>query len=451
MGLKSAQRIWETALGELQLQVSKQNYRTWLEKTVGLSYEDNTFTIGAPNTFTTEYLDKKLRSLVEKTLIGLTTDDIKLVFQVNNGNQGLPENGGAHTGAITSTPTPRATFNVRYTFDSFVAGNCNQLARSAALAVAENPGQQYNPLFIYGGVGLGKTHLLQAIGLAALARHRNALYVSAEKYTNEFITALREGKTKDFHNKYRNVDILLVDDIRFISGKEQTEESFFYTFNELHNANRQIVISSDLPPKSLPLLQKRLRSRFEGGLVATIEPPDFETRQAIVRNKAELQGVDIPAEALDVIAQPAEQSVRQLEGLLNRVIAFSRLVRAEITPELAARAITDIADGKTQATPPTTKAVIQAVAESFGLAIGDITARKRDKQTILARQIAMYLLRQETDCSFAQIGQELGGRDHSTVIHACERVSTELSSNHILKTKIADVQKRLRAGVSLGG
>jgi chromosomal replication initiator protein len=451
MGLKSAQRIWETALGELQLQVSKQNYRTWLEKTVGLSYEDNTFTIGAPNTFTTEYLDKKLRSLVEKTLIGLTTDDIKLVFQVNNGNQGLPENGGAHTGAITSTPTPRATFNVRYTFDSFVAGNCNQLARSAALAVAENPGQQYNPLFIYGGVGLGKTHLLQAIGLAALARHRNALYVSAEKYTNEFITALREGKTKDFHNKYRNVDILLVDDIRFISGKEQTEESFFYTFNELHNANRQIVISSDLPPKSLPLLQKRLRSRFEGGLVATIEPPDFETRQAIVRNKAELQGVDIPAEALDVIAQPAEQSVRQLEGLLNRVIAFSRLVRAEITPELAARAITDIADGKTQATPPTTKAVIQAVAESFGLAIGDITARKRDKQTILARQIAMYLLRQETDCSFAQIGQELGGRDHSTVIHACERVSTELSSNHILKTKIADVQKRLRAGVRPGG
>jgi chromosomal replication initiator protein len=446
MGLKSAQQIWETALGELQLQVSKQNYRTWLEKTVGLSYEDSTFVVGAPNTFTTEYLDKKLRSLVEKTLIGLTTDDIKLVFQVNNGHQGLPENGGAHTGATTSTLAPRAMFNVRYTFDSFVAGNCNQLARSAALAVAENPGQQYNPLFIYGGVGLGKTHLLQAIGLAVLARHRNVLFVSAEKYTNDFVTALREGKTKDFHSKYRNVDILLVDDIRFISGKEQTEESFFYTFNELHNANRQIVISSDLPPKSLPLLQKRLRSRFEGGLVAAVEPPDFETRRAILRNKAELKGVDIPAEALDVIAQPAEQSVRQLEGLLNRVVAFSRLVRAEITPGLAARAITDVADGKTRASPLTAGAVIQAVATSFSLTTNDITARKRDKQTILARQIAMYLLRQETGFSFAQIGQELGGRDHSTVIHACGKISTELASNNPLKAKVADVLNRIRAG-----
>jgi chromosomal replication initiator protein len=445
MGLKSAQQIWETALGELQLQVSKQNYRTWLEKTVGLSYEDNTFIIGAPNTFTTEYLDKKLRSLVEKTLIGHTADDIRLVFQVHNGHQGLTDNEGTHAEAA-ATSARRSMFNAKYTFDSFVAGKCNQLARSAALVVAEIPGQQYNPLFIYGGVGLGKTHLLQAIGLAALARHRNVLFVSAEKYTNEFVTALREGKTKDFHSKYRNVDVLLVDDIRFISGKEQTEESFFYTFNELYNANRQIVISSDLPPRSLPLLQKRLRSRFEGGLVATVEPPDFETRRAILHNKAELQGIDIPAEALEVIAQPAEQSVRQLEGMLNRVVAYARLVRAEITPRLAARAITDIADGKPQGTPPTTGAVIQAVADSFRITAEDITMRKRDKQTTLARQIAMYLLRQETANSFAQIGQELGGRDHSTVIHACERVSSELTSNLLLKAKVADVQNQLRSG-----
>ncbi len=445
MGLKSAQQIWETALGELQLQVSKQNYRTWLEKTVGLSYEDNVFVIDTPNTFTTEYLDKKLRSLVEKTLIGLTDDDVKLLFQVNNRHQEPPENDGANTRAVASAPARRSMFNVKYTFGSFVAGDCNQLARSAALVVAENPGQQYNPLFIYGGVGLGKTHLLQAIGLAALARHRSVLYVSAEKYTNEFIAALREGKTKDFHGKYRNVDVLLVDDIRFISGKEQTEESFFYTFNELYNANRQIVISSDLPPKSLPLLQKRLRSRFEGGLVAIVEPPDFETRRAILRNKAELQGVDIPAGALEVIAQPAEQSIRQLEGLLNRVVAYARLVRAEITPGLAARAITDIADDRPKGTPPTAKAVIQAVADSFSITAGDIAARKRDKQTIMARQIAMYILRQETACSFAQIGQELGGRDHSTVIHACEKVGTELASNHPLKAKVADVQSRLRS------
>jgi chromosomal replication initiator protein len=443
MGFKSAQQIWETALGELQLQVSKQNYRTWLEKTVGLSYEDNTFTIGAPNTFTTEYLDKKLRSLVEKTLISLTAADIKLVFQVSNCQQAPAGDASGYTKA-TSQAKP-SMFNAKYSFETFVAGNCNQLARSAALIVAESPGQQYNPLFIYGGVGLGKTHLLQAIGLAALAKHRSVLYVSAEKYTNDFVAALREGKTKDFHNKYRNVDILLVDDIRFISGKEQTEESFFYTFNELHNANRQIVISSDLPPKSLPLLQKSLRSRFEGGLVAAVEPPDLETRQSILRNKAEAQGVNIPAEALETIAQQAGPSVRQLEGLFNRVVAYARLVKSEISPELAARAITDIASSQTKGTPPTTEAVIQAVADSFNLTTSDITSRKRDMQTIMARQAAMYLLRQETSSSFAQIGQDLGGRDHSTVIHACEKVSDELVSNQLLKTKLADVQKRLRS------
>jgi chromosomal replication initiator protein len=443
MRFKSAQQIWETALGELQLQVSKQNYRTWLEKTVGLSYEDNTFTIGAPNTFTTEYLDKKLRSLVEKTLISLTAADIKLVFQVNNCQPSPVGDAGEHAKATTQAYP--SMFNAKYSFESFVVGSCNQLARSAALAVAESPGQQYNPLFIYGGVGLGKTHLLQAIGLTALVKHRNVLFVSAEKYTNEFITALREGKTKDFHNKYRNVDILLVDDIRFISGKEQTEESFFYTFNELHNANRQIVISSDVPPKSLPLLQKRLRSRFEGGLVAAVEPPDFETRQAILLNKAALQGVGIPAEALEVIAQQAGPSVRQLEGLFNRVIAFARLVKAEISPSLVTRAIADIANSQPKGSPPTTETVIQAVAESFNLTNSDITSRKRDKHTITARQLAMYLLRQETSGSFAQIGQDLGGWDHSTVIHACEKVSAELMSNQSLKTRLAEVQSRLRS------
>ncbi len=440
MGSRLAKETWEAALGVLQVQVSKQNYRTWFEKTVGLSFFDNQFVVGVPNTFIAEYLDRKQRSLIEKTLIGLTAGDIQVVFQVDNSQQNSLGSHSIQEETITTTQTSHSMFNSKYTFSSFIVSNCNRLAHAAALGIAEKPGQSHNPLFIYGGVGLGKTHLLHAIGHIALAKHIKVLYVSAERFTNEFITALYERKTAEFHKKYRGVDMLLIDDIQFISGKEQTEESFFHTFNELHNTNRQIAIASDLPPQSLPSLQNRLRSRFEGGLIVAIQPPDFETRLAILRAKAEQQAVEIPVAALEVIAQRGKQNIRQLEGLLNRVIAYTKLVRALITPELAAKAIEDIASNASGNAGITPSVVIEVVASSFHLTAANLKARKKNKDIALARQVAMYLIRQETSCSLAQIGDELGGRDHSTVIHACKKIDSEINDSPYLRRKIANMQ-----------
>jgi len=438
----SAQEIWEAALGELQVQVNKSNYRTWLQKTVGLFYQDGQFVVGVPNTFISEYLDKNQRSLIEKTLIGITNHDIKVVFQVaNRHNSTESYSAQEETPPVPRTSTPR--FNPKYTFDSFIIGNGNRLAYAAAMGVAENPGRSYNPLFIYGGVGLGKTHILHAIGQVALANHLNVLYVSAEQFTNEFVLAIRHKQTEEFHNKYRSVDMLLIDDIHFISGKEQTEESFFHTFNELHNANRQIAITSACPPKAMPLLEKRLLSRFEWGLIADIQLPDLETRLAILQAKAEQQIVKISLDVLTFIAQRAEQNVRELEGSLNRVVAYSRLTGASPTPELAAQALEDIARKAPKEFTATTKQIIQAAADSFQLLPAELRSRKRDKKTALARQVTMYLLRRETDSSLTQIGKDLGDRDHATVIHACEKVASELEGNPSLTRKVREILRKL--------
>jgi len=442
MTTRSAQEIWEAALGELQIQVNKPNYRTWLEKTVGLSYQDNQLIVGVPNTFIAEYLDKNQRSLIEKTLIGLTRNNVSVRFQVNGRYQNSPDSYSTRDEiAPRQINSPR--FNPKYTFDSFIVGSCNRLAYAAALEVVENPGHTFNPLFLYGGVGLGKTHLLHAIGHVALASNIQVLYVSAEQFTNELINAIRDRKTEEFRNKYRSVDMLLIDDIHFISGKEQTEESFFHTFNELHNANRQIAITSDCPPKLMPLLQDRLRSRFEWGLIADIQPPDLETRLAILQAKAEQQETNVPSELLEFIAHRIQQNIRELEGSLNRVIAYAKLTRASLTPELAAQALQDIGSKAGKRAHFAPSLVIEAVANSFQLATTDLKSRKRDKQTALARQVAMYLIRQETNCSLAQIGKELGGRDHSTVTHACEQIAGEIDANPYLRRKIRDIQQSM--------
>jgi len=432
----SAQQIWETALGELQIQVNKPNYRTWLEKTVGLSYQDNQFVVGVPNTFAAEYLDKNQRSLIKKTLIGLTGRDIKVLFQVDARHQNS-------SGSYSAREEVSPRFNPKYTFDSFVTGSCNRLAYAAALGVAENPGHSYNPLFIYGGPGLGKTHLLQAIGHAALANHIQVLYVSGEQFTNEFINAIQERKTEEFRNKYRSVDMLLIDDIHFITGKEQTEECFFHTFNELHNNNRQIAITSDRSPKAMPLLEERLCSRFEWGLIVDIQPPDFETRLAILQAKAKQGGQSITLDVLEFIAQRIQQNIRELEGSLNRVIAYAKLLRALITPELAAQALEDIATKHAKGASITPALVIEAVANSFQLALVDLKSRKRDKETALARQVAMYLIRQETNGSLAQIGKELGNRNPATVSHACEKIASDINASPYLMRKISDIKEKV--------
>ena len=432
----SAQQIWETALGELQIQVNKPNYRAWLEKTVGLSYQGNQFVVGAPNTFVAEYLDKNQRSLIEKTLIGLTGGDIKVLFQVDT----QPQNSSGSY-SVRKEVSPR--FNPKYTFDSFVTGSCNRLAYAAALGVAENSGHSYNPLFIYGGPGLGKTHLLHAIGHMALANHIQVLYVSGEQFTNEFINAIQARKTEEFRNKYRSVDILLIDDIHFIIGKEQTEECFFHTFNELHDNNRQIAITSDLSPKAMPLLEERLCSRFEWGLIVDIQPPDFETRLAILKAKAKQRGQDIALDTLEFIAQRIQRNIRELEGSLNRIIAYAKLFHALVTPELATQALKDIATKPTKGAYITPALVIEAVANSFQLAPVDLKSRKRDKETALARQVAMYLIRQETNSSLAQIGRELGGREPITVSSACEKIANTINNNGYLRQKILDIRQNL--------
>jgi chromosomal replication initiator protein len=436
-----AGEIWEAALGELQVQVSKPNYRTWLEKTVGLSYQGNQFVIGVPNTFVAEYLSKNQHCLIEKTLIGITHRNVHVVFQVNSNHQEQSAKYSTQPEIPATQPTSPPRFNLKYTFDSFVVGSCNRLAHAAALEVAENPGRSYNPLFIYGGVGLGKTHLLQAIAHAALASKLQVLYVSAEQFTNEFVTALQERKAEEFNHKFRSVDMLLIDDIHFITGKEQTQEVFFHTFNELHNGNRQIVITSNRSPKSMPLLEDRLCSRFEWGLIVDIQPPDFETRLAILQAKAKQKRVDVSPEVLEFIAQQIQQNMREIEGCLNRVIAFARLTRALLTPELAAQALKDIADKQPKGISISPALVIDAVANSFQLAALDLKGRKRDKETALARQVAIYLIKQETDCSLAKIGQELGGRNHSTVIHAYEKIAGEVNTSPYLQRKISEIEQ----------
>ena len=433
MGARSAQEIWEAALGELQVQVTKSYYRTWLEKTTGLSFQDNQFVIGVPNTFVAEYLDKNQRSLIEKTLIGLTQPDVKVIFRVSPGRE---------------TPASRIIHpacNSKYTFDSFVVSKSNRLAYAAALSVAENPGHSYNPLFMYGGVGLGKTHLLHAIYHVARANDIRTLYVSAEQFTNEFVDAIREKSTGEFRSKYRSVDMLLIDDIQFISGKEQTEESFFHTFNELHNTNRQIVITSDRLPKSMPNLGDRLCSRFEWGLIADIQPPDFDTRLAILQAKAEQEKATVSLEVLNFIAHRIKQNIRELEGSLHRAIAYAKLFQALLTPELAAQALEDIASKGVKSAPVTPKLVIETVANSFQLTPVDLMGRKRDQVTAQARQVAMYLIKEATNCSLAQIGQELGNRNHSTVIHACQKIASDMDNDPYLRRKILDIQQ----GISL--
>ncbi len=447
MRIRTEQEIWDTALGELQLQVSKANFRTWLARTRALSYQDNIFTLGVPNTFIAEYLDKNLRSLIEKTLIGVTQSDVQVCFSVDNPNsssieakiagQGSmpPELPVAVTGSLTR-------LNPKYTFDSFVVSNCNRLAFAAAQGAAEKPGlTSYNPLYIYGGIGLGKTHLLNAIGNAAAFRGTQVLYVSAEQFTNEFVSALRERKMEDFRGKYRRAEMLLIDDIQFISGKEQTEESFFHIFNELRDADRQIALTSNCPPHSMPLIEERLRSRLEWGLSAGIQAPDFETRMAILTRKARKEGVELSPDVLEFIAERIKQNIRELEGSLNRVVAYAKLLRAVVTPELAGEALEDISNKQPKsATNPS--ALLEAVAQYFNLDILDLRGSKRDRQTTYARKIAMYLMREQTDFSLSKIGREFGGRQPIIVSQAHKKISESITCDPDLKQTVMDIQNK---------
>ncbi|MBN1176128.1 MAG: chromosomal replication initiator protein DnaA [Dehalococcoidales bacterium] len=440
---RTPQEIWEAALGELQVQVSKPNYRTWFSKTTGLSYHDNQFVIGVPNTFAAEYLDKNQRSLIEKALSGLTRNGVQIAFQVNGKNHHRGNSSSQQ--AIPPTPPSYTRLNPNYTFDNFVEGSGNRLARAAALSVTRNPGHSYNPLFVYGGAGLGKTHLLHAIGQATAAGNINVICTSAEQFTNEFVVALRDKTTEEFRNKYRSIGMLLIDDIHFIGGKEQTEESFFHTFNELHNTNRQIVITSDCPPRSMPLLEERLRSRFEWGLTVDIQPPDFETRLAILQSKVRNNGVNVDLRVLELIARDTQRNIRVLEGSLNRVVAYAKLLGEAPTLEIAERALEDVAAKEYLSDDITPRSIVEAVAECFQLSMDELLGRRRDKDTTLARRLAMYLMRQETNCSLTQIGKELGNRDAASVTIACKKIVGDISDSPYIKRKLHDIHSQLHA------
>lgn len=446
-GTWSACEIWEAALGELQIQVNKANFRTWLQPTVGLSYQDGQFIVGVPNTFVAEYLDRNQRSLIERTLAGITNCDIKIQFQVqpvrlpsSTSSSGRPKEHRS-PGSQLSLPG----LNSRYTFDTFIVGNNNRFAYAAAMEIAAKPGNELNPLFIYAGPGLGKTHLLHAIGHITQANNLQVLYATAERYTNEFVYSLRQRNTEEFHRKYRSVDILLMDDIDFIGGKEQTEGSFFHTFNELHNANHQIVIASNYPPKSIPLLESRLCSRFESGLAVEIQSPDLATRLAILQGKTKALEIELPTEVMEFIAQKSHQGIRELQGSLNRVLAYAQLVKAAPTIDIATQALAHVAPETSAARVTSPNEIIAAVALSFGITPADLIGRKRDKGTAFARQVAMYLLRQGTRYSLQQIGRELGGRDHSTVVHACEKITTSINSDSQLRCKIENIWQTIQS------
>jgi len=426
----NAEQAWNSVLAQLQMDMPRASYDTWVRDTHPLSYENGIITVGVRNAYARDWLESRLSSIVSRLLIEILNSNVSVSFVVSQSDESdshsEPEPAASPTEITTLEPKPRhINLNPRYTFDTYVVGSGNRLAHAACQAVAEKPARAYNPLFLYGGVGLGKTHLLHAIGNACYADGLNVLYVSSEEFTNDMISAIRTHTTQAFREKYRSADVLLVDDIQFIAGKESTQEEFFHTFNTLHGQDKQIIVSSDRPPKSLVTLEERLRSRFEWGLTADIQAPDFETRLAILRSKAERTGRHISDEILESVAKQVQSNIRELEGALNRIIAFADLSGSPLTPSLVEVALSDLLPVRGEVEPAR---VVDLVARKFNLTVEKLLSRDRTKDVAHPRQIAMYLLREEAKISFPQIGEVLGGRDHSTVMSAIEKIKDQIRS-----------------------
>lgn len=435
-----AEQAWQAALGQLQMEMPKASFDTWVKGTEFLSYEDGLFVIGVPNTYARDWLEGRLTSTVTRMLTGIMNRTVSVRFVVwQNGNGSVEVEEQIEEKTSPLFQSFQSKMNSRYTFENFVVGASNRLAHAASVAVAERPAQAYNPLFLYGGVGLGKTHLLYAIGNACEKRGLQVLYVSSEEFTNDLINAIRTHTTQAFREKYRRIDVLLIDDIQFIAGKESTQEEFFHTFNTLHGQDKQIVISSDRPPKALVTLEERLRSRFEWGLTADLQPPDFETRVAILRSKAERAGYRLPEDLLETIARRVQSNIRELEGALTRIVAFSDLSGLPLTPQLVDSALADLLPRRNEVRP---EDVVRAVADVFGVTVDEIMGRDRSREVALPRQVAMYLLRSE-NISLPQIGEALGGRDHTTVMYACEKVADLLERNDRLRRQVIEVREQI--------
>jgi chromosomal replication initiator protein len=443
-----AEQAWQAALGQLQMEMPKASFDTWVKDAEFLSYEDGLFIIGVPNTYARDWLEGRLNSTTTRMLTGIMNRSVSVRFVVwQNGNGSSEVEEEAEEVLVPQSPLFQSKMNSRYTFENFVVGASNRLAHAASMAVAERPAQAYNPLFLYGGVGLGKTHLLYAVGNACERGGLQVLYVSSEEFTNDLINAIRTHTTQAFREKYRRIDVLLIDDIQFIAGKESTQEEFFHTFNTLHGQDKQIVISSDRPPKALVTLEERLRSRFEWGLTADLQPPDFETRVAILRSKADRAGYRLPDDLLETIARRVQSNIRELEGALTRIVAFSDLSGLPLTPQLVDSALADLLPRRKEVHP---EDVVRAVADVFGVTIDRIMGRDRSRDVALPRQVVMYLLRSE-NISLPQIGDVLGGRDHTTVMYACDKVADLLERDDRLRRQVIEVREQVfgRTNLSL--
>jgi len=437
-------KVWQDCLELIKNEMAEVSFNTWFGDMELISIIDQTVTLMVNNQFAKGIVNDRYASLIQNALKQITKNEYLIQITVP-GETTDQQQKQAPKPTIKSDLPNKSNLNPKNTFDRFVIGNSNRFAHAASLAVAESPANAYNPLFIYGGVGLGKTHLMHAVGHFILNQNPNAnvVYVSSEKFTNDLIESIRNNKNSEFRNKYRSIDVLLIDDIQFIAKKERTQEEFFHTFNALHESNKQIIISSDRPPKEIPTLEDRLRSRFEWGLIADIQEPDLETRIAILRKRAELENLSVSDEVIQFIADKVQSNIRELEGALTRVMAYTSLTNETITVDVAAEALKDIISIKKpkQINIPRIK---ELVANQYNIRIEDFNSKKRSRAIAFPRQIAMFLTRELTDLSLPKIGEEFGGRDHTTVMHACDKISNQMSEDRQFKTEIDTLVDSLR-------
>ncbi len=451
--MTSVDQVWQAALGQLQLQMTRATFDTWVKDTRIVSQQEDQLIIGTKSAYAKDWLENRLFTTINRTVTSILGRGVDIQFIVESeppeeevspaallqSPRPLPPNDGANGNhRRNGTTRERTMLNYKYTFEQFIVGASNRLAHAASLAVAEMPAEAYNPLFLYGGVGLGKTHLLQAIAHFALAKNKHITYTTSETFTNDLINAIRSQSTETFREKYRNTDFLLIDDIQFIAGKESTQEEFFHTFNTLHSSGSQIVLSSDRPPKAINTLEDRLRSRFEWGLQADVQPPDLETRIAILRFKAEMLGTSVPDDVMEFIARRAQSNIRELEGALNKVVAHASMMRQKISIDSAKVALQDIVSRQAELT---VEQIIEDVAEYYRLDKKILIGRGRSKDVAAARHMAMYLAREETGASLPQIGEALGGRDHTTVMHGWEKISTKIEQDDRLRREMLAIRE----------
>lgn len=452
--------VWQATLGELELQLSKAHFMTWFKNTYISSINDGRITVSVPNTFTKTWLEKKYNTAILKSLQHVLNTPVREIhYEVNKvpgiQNQSVSKFESSPISSERSKEFVRSMETVNkyglrtnYTFENFIVGKGNELAHAASLAVAENPGIKYNPLFIYGGVGLGKTHLIQAVGNLLLLRRPSAkvLYITCEQFTNDFINAMRTGQAKEFKDRYRNVDILLIDDIQFISRKEATQEELFHTFNTLHQAGKQLVLASDRSPKEIEGIEERLRSRLEWGGTVDISSPDFETRMAILSHKCEEKQIQLPPDVLQYIASTLQSNVRELEGALSKIIAHHQLRNTPITLDVAKTQLSSFTSnhGKKSLN---SKLLVETVTNYYDLTLEEIIGKSREQKLAFPRQIIMFLLREELKESYPAIGKEIGGRDHTTAMHAYDKIKKEIEHDEKLRKDVELIKQRLYSSV----